>query len=205
MDLSMPPAPGDFAMPATSAEAQSPAAAPFNPQVAASQALVPYAPTAQQPAVYSQPVPGYGGFYEQALAGDPFLMADPSAPMAEVGAAAAAPAVQPAPNMLGLTILAVGAGAAMGALFAGGPLGVLGGAVLGGAAVNGLRAAKEVTQGTPEADKAAVVDGSFALAGAALAVYALYRAKKASGDEGDDESDDDSSASKSGASSKETE
>lgn len=90
--------------------------------------------------------------------------------------AADAPAPVAASPMLGLAILAVGAGAVIGGVMAG-AMGALGGGLLGGAAVNGLRAAKDVTTGSPEADKEAAVSGTFALGGAAFGIWLLYKAR----------------------------
>lgn len=187
----MPPAPGEFVVPsvATGTPLDYSAQVPVH----ASQAMVPVS-SAQQAAYYSAMAgPPMGGAYGEEPWG-----AQPQMAAQRVAAPPAAQdqgAAQASPNMLGLTILSVGAGAALGAIFGDGPLSILGGAILGGAAVNGLRAAKEVTQGNQEADKAAVVDGTFAIGGAALAVYLLYKANSEKGAGDEEEEDDDAKTS----------
>jgi hypothetical protein len=79
-------------------------------------------------------------------------------------------------HMLGLALIAVGAGAYAGARYAG-VMGGIAGSLFGGAAVNAIRAARNVAKGNSEADHEAVVSGTFALAGAGLASYILYKAK----------------------------
>lgn len=84
-------------------------------------------------------------------------------------------ATEPGSHMLGIALGAVAIGAVVGWKYAG-PLGGLAGGLLGGAAVNGFRAAKSITHGTPDSDKEAAVSGTYAVAGAGAAIYLLYRA-----------------------------
>lgn len=79
-------------------------------------------------------------------------------------------------HMLGLALIAVGAGAYAGARYAG-VFGGIAGSLFGGAAVNAIRAARSVSRGSPDADHEAIVSGTFALAGAGLASYILWKAK----------------------------
>ncbi len=99
-------------------------------------------------------------------------------------------------NMLGVSLLLIGAGAAVGGTY-GGLIGAGAGMLIAGAAVNAVRAVKNVTQGTPEADREAAISGTFAVAGAGLAFYLLYRSRKDAATpngEDDDEDDDEQEA-----------
>ena len=82
-----------------------------------------------------------------------------------------------ASNLLGLALLAVPVAAAVGAKYAG-LLGLLGGALLGGAAVNSVRAAKNFMDGTSDSDREATVSGTYAVVGAAAGAYLVYQGQK---------------------------
>lgn len=77
-------------------------------------------------------------------------------------------------SMLGIALLAVVGGAALGAKF-GGAYGALAGSLLAGAGVNAFRAVRAVQQGTPEGDKEAQISGAFAVGGAALGGFLWYK------------------------------
>jgi len=68
---------------------------------------------------------------------------------------------------LGLSVIAVAGGAALG-LYYGGGWGALAGSLFGGAAVGAYRAATHVKQGTPESDKEAIASGTAAVGAAAI-------------------------------------
>lgn len=167
-DFRMPPAPGEFVAPEPVR-----VSAPDVPSVA----LAPRPPA-------PPPVPGpvaEGPSFDE-IQQDMLLQMRRQQAMQQRQYAAMG-AEQPAPasngeNSLGLTLLAVAAGAVLGGVFAGGVGGAAGGALLGAAAANGLRAAKGVTKGDEASDKEAAVDGAFALAGAAAGVYLLYKTSK---------------------------
>jgi hypothetical protein len=80
-------------------------------------------------------------------------------------------------NLLGLALITVPVAAVFGAKYAG-LLGALGGALVGGAAVNVVRAFSNMTQATPGTDKEATVSGTFAALGALGGGYLLYKGHK---------------------------
>jgi hypothetical protein len=85
-------------------------------------------------------------------------------------------------HTLGLALLLVGVGSAIGVKY-GGVFGGVAGAVYGGSTVNGIRAARAVVQGTPEADKEAMVSATYAVIGAGFATWLVWKStqrKKAS-------------------------
>lgn len=97
-----------------------------------------------------------------------------------LGADAATPAPVVAPengHSLGLALLLVTVGAGVG-LKVGGTMGGVSGGLFGGAAVNAFRAARCVTLGTAEADKEALVSGTWAILTAALGGYLAYQEHK---------------------------
>ena len=170
MDFSMPPAPGEFVPPV-------PRLAPEPPPVA-SAAMVPVraqiAPQlAPEPTMLQQDVPLYSGPPgPYIVAPMPMHAAPLVAPTAALGAEGA-----DASSSLGLSLLLVVGGAIAGGIMTKGAAGALGGALLGGAAATGIRAARTATKGDEANDKKAMVDGSFAIGGAALGVYLLYKAR----------------------------
>lgn len=161
-DYGMPPSPGEFVAPTS-----QPVAVPAARSIAVAPTPVP------------APEPEAASF--QAIQQD--LLAAQRQYVAQARARAAFGAEQPPPaqqgeSSLGLTLVALAAGAVLGGVFAGGATGVAGGALLGAAAANGFRAVRGVTKGDEASDKEAAVDGAFALAGAAAGVYMLYKANQ---------------------------
>lgn len=77
-------------------------------------------------------------------------------------------------HLLGLSTLLVGVGSLVGLRF-GGLQGATSGALFGGAAVNLYRAVKFSTLGSAEADREAMVSGTYAVAAAAVAGYILWK------------------------------
>lgn len=173
MEFDMPPAPGEFVAPehaatrpaATAAMVPVSTGSPASPQPPSFQDLQAQAFEQMQAQMRAQ---------QEQLA---MLRAQQAEMMQRGGAMGDPPTEGGGETSLGLTILAVAAGAVLGSTFAGGVAGAAGGALLGAAAANGLRAAKSVTKGDEAADKAAMVDGTFAIGGAALGAYLLYRAR----------------------------
>jgi hypothetical protein len=85
-------------------------------------------------------------------------------------------------HTLGLALLLVGVGSAIGVRY-GGVFGGVAGAVYGGSTVNAIRAGRAVVQGTPEADKEAMVSATYAVIGAGFATWLVWKStqrKKAS-------------------------
>lgn len=84
--------------------------------------------------------------------------------------------------MLGLSLLVVGVGVAIGAKYAG-LFGGIAGGLYGGASINAMRAVKNLTDGQPESDREAAISGTYAVLGAGVATYVLYqtRAEKKKG------------------------
>lgn len=64
-------------------------------------------------------------------------------------------------------------------LYYGGPFGGAAGVFLGGSAVNAYRAARNVTQGSPDSDREAMVSGTYAVLGAAVGGYIAWRVYEA--------------------------
>jgi hypothetical protein len=108
----------------------------------------------------------------------------PAAPAAVSGALGVVPATGPVPaengHTLGLALLLVGIGSAVGVKY-GGLFGGAAGAMYGGSAVNAIRAARCVIQGTPQADKEAAVSATYAVLGAAVASYLVWQTSKKTG------------------------
>jgi hypothetical protein len=77
-------------------------------------------------------------------------------------------------HTLGLALLLVGVGGAIGVKY-GGLFGGSAGAVYGGSAVNAIRAARAVMQGTPEADREALVSASYAVVGIGFATWLVWK------------------------------
>jgi len=126
--------------------------------------------------------------------------------MGDFGAAAPAPPVATPPvpeengHTLGLAILLTGIGGAIGGKYAG-LFGGAAGALYGGAAMNAIRAGRNIVRGTPEADKEAMVSATWAIISAGVATYIWVKAEGKGGkggkkkghknpDEDDAESDD---------------
>jgi hypothetical protein len=80
-------------------------------------------------------------------------------------------------TMLGVALLAVGVGGVVGAKV-GGLFGGLAGVLYGGASVNAIRAMRSLVDGSSESDQEAAVSGTFAVLGAGVATYVLYRTRK---------------------------
>jgi len=89
-------------------------------------------------------------------------------------------------SLLPMILLALGAGGYLGWRYGGGPFGAAGGALLGAALVNGYRAIRSMNTDKQEA----MTSGTWAVAGAAAALYLLYRARSEA-HEGDLEDDED--------------
>jgi hypothetical protein len=70
--------------------------------------------------------------------------------------------------------LLVGVGGAIGIKY-GGLFGGSAGAIYGGSAVNAIRAARAVMQGTPEADREALVSASYAVVGIGFATWLVWK------------------------------
>jgi len=66
-----------------------------------------------------------------------------------------------------------------GGLYAGGPFGGVAGVFLGGALVNAYRAVRNVTAGNPDADREAMISGTYAVLGAAVGGYIAWRVYEA--------------------------
>jgi hypothetical protein len=77
--------------------------------------------------------------------------------------------------MLGLALLLVGVSAAVG-VHCGGAYGGVAGALYGGAAVNGIRAVKNMARSSPEATREAIASGTYAVLGAGVATWLAFRA-----------------------------
>lgn len=77
-------------------------------------------------------------------------------------------------HTLGLSLVLVPAVGAVG-LYYGGPFGGVAGIFMGGAAVNAYRAARSVTQGSPEGDREAMISGTYAVLGLAVGGYLAWR------------------------------
>lgn len=80
-------------------------------------------------------------------------------------------------NLLGVALVTVPVAAYLGSRY-GGLVGALGGALLGGAALNTLRAITNVMAGTDAGDKEATVSGTYAAIGAAGGGFLLYKGHK---------------------------
>jgi hypothetical protein len=103
--------------------------------------------------------------------------------------------------LVGMSVVAVGAGAAVGYTY-GGLYGALAGALFGGTAANAYRAYSNVVKGTDEGDKEAKVSGTYAVVTAALGGFLWYKLVEKSktgkmtenpedaGDDGPDEPDE---------------
>jgi hypothetical protein len=81
----------------------------------------------------------------------------------------------PTGHLLGLSVLLPMAGTFVGMKYAGGFWGALGGALAAGSLINGYRAVKFMVQGDPEADREAVISGSYAVVGLGAAGWLLYK------------------------------
>ena len=79
-------------------------------------------------------------------------------------------------HTLGLALLLVSAGTAVGLSY-GGMFGGVAGGLYGGSVINAIRAARCVTHGTAQSDHEALVSGTYAVACAGLATYLLYRTR----------------------------
>ena len=77
---------------------------------------------------------------------------------------------------LGLSLLLVGVGAAVGAKYRG-MFGGIAGGLYGGALINGIRAVRSLTDGAPASDSEAAISGTYALLGAGVATYVLYQTR----------------------------
>lgn len=192
MDSMMPPAPGEFVGSAYPSEPQV-AHVPVAPQAA----MVPV--SQPSPVVMQQPM---------MMAPAPMMMPPVQYMPRPVGAqeipidVTTRPSSDPTAGAdgsgLGMLIFSLAAGAVAGGVYAKGPVGAAGGALLGAAVYNAYKAATSVTKGDPDADKSAMRDGTYALGGAAIGVYLLYRAKSgmpiipnAGKKDDDDDGDDD--------------
>lgn len=123
----------------------------------------------------------------------------PGRPMAEypVGAIGQLPteSEKQARFLVGMSVVSVGAGAAVGYTY-GGLYGALAGALFGGTAANMYRAYANVVKGTDEGDKEAKVSGTYAVVTAALGGFLWYKlvekskTGKMKENPGDDEPDD---------------
>lgn len=82
-------------------------------------------------------------------------------------------------HMLGLSILCAGIGGGLGAYF-GGRWGFLAGSLFGGAAVNSFRALSYLKEGDEDADKEAVISGTYALVTTGLGIYIWVKAVSSS-------------------------
>lgn len=81
------------------------------------------------------------------------------------------------PNSLAFSLLAIGAGAAIGGYFLKNVLGGVAGALYGGSFVNAVRAASKMTNGDSQSDRDAMVSGTYAVAAAAAATFLLYKSR----------------------------
>jgi hypothetical protein len=105
------------------------------------------------------------------------LPAPPSGMPSSVAAPASgfgAAAIPENGHTLGLALLLVGVGGAIGVKY-GGLFGGAAGTVYGGSAVNAIRAARAVMQGTPEADREALVSASYAVVGIGFATWLVWK------------------------------
>lgn len=82
---------------------------------------------------------------------------------------------------LGLSLLLVGVGAALGAKYRG-MFGGIAGGLYGGALINGIRAVRSLTDGAPSSDTEAAISGTYALLGAGVATYVLYQTRASADD-----------------------
>jgi len=78
---------------------------------------------------------------------------------------------------LGLSLLLVGTGAAIGAKYRG-MFGGIAGGLYAGAMVNAIRAVRSLTDGQAESDKEAAISGTYSLLGAGVATYVLYQTRE---------------------------
>jgi len=79
-------------------------------------------------------------------------------------------------HMLGLSVVAVGAGTAVGANY-GGMYGAIAGALFGGAIMNGVRAYQNFRLGTPEGAHEAKVSGAWTLLALGVGIYFAAKAE----------------------------
>lgn len=102
----------------------------------------------------------------------------PMPPLAAYGENPPPPQSVPQENghSLGLTLLILSIGSAVGVQY-GGVWGGVAGALYGGAAVNLIRSARCATHGTPESDKEAIVSGTYAVVSGGIASYLLWKTK----------------------------
>ena len=132
-------------------------------------AQLPPAPLARQPV--AQPV-------MQARPAPPPLAAPLMAPTPAYYGAASGFGAPEAPtegaHMLGLSLLLVGIGAAIGVGY-GGLFGGVAGSMYGGATVNAIRATRHVMRGGAGDDREAAVSGTYAVLGAGVASYLVWR------------------------------
>jgi hypothetical protein len=77
-------------------------------------------------------------------------------------------------HLLGFSTLAVSIGAIVGTRY-GGMYGGVAGSLFGGAVVNIYRAVRFAMEGSPEADKEAIVSGTYALAAAGFGGAVIYK------------------------------
>lgn len=94
------------------------------------------------------------------------------------GRALGNPDIQNGGHMLGLSTVAVGLAAIVGANY-GGVYGGLAGSLFGGAGINAWRAIAQLREGTPEGKHEALVSGTYAFLAAAIGGFVAY--KSASG------------------------
>lgn len=79
-------------------------------------------------------------------------------------------------HTLGLSVLAVGIGSALGLTYAG-LFGGVGGGLAGGGAVNLLRAYKHFVKGTPADDKEATISATYGVLSVAASIYLFYKGR----------------------------
>jgi len=77
-------------------------------------------------------------------------------------------------HLLGVSTVLVGVGSLLGIRF-GGLYGGVAGALFGGAAVNAYRAIKHALAGSPEADREALISGTYALVAGGLGGYVAWK------------------------------
>lgn len=105
------------------------------------------------------------------------VMHHPAAPMmmGRPRGALGNPDLQNGGHMLGLSTVAVGLAAIVGANY-GGVYGGLAGSLFGGAGINAWRAVTQLREGTPDGKHEALVSGTYALLAAAIGGYVAYKA-----------------------------
>lgn len=104
----------------------------------------------------------------------PYTSLEPHQPIQQAMAATPDLANNDGAHSLGLSILLVGVGIAVGTYYKGIWGGVSGG-LYGGALANFVRAGRNMTHGTPDSDREAIISGTYGVLSSGVASYLLWK------------------------------